>query len=223
MFAPEDFRGRRARLAARMGEGSAAVLRAVPPRGRSGDTDYPYRQDSDFFYLTGCEEAGAWCILRPGGDALCTLYVQPRDRQRETWVGRRLGVAGALERLGVDAAREVGDFERDLRELVGEVERLYVDPGLLDGDRDRRLLEDGRAARHRYGRGVACLCDVGALLHEMRLLKEPEEIACMRRAAEISVAAHRRAMAICRPGVSEAGLQAELEYLFRREGATGPA
>jgi Xaa-Pro aminopeptidase len=223
MLTAEDFRRRRQALAARMGAGTAAILRAAAFRGRSGDTDFPYRQDSDFFYLTGCEESDAWCILRAEGDEPCTLYVQARDRERETWVGRRLGVAGALAELGVDAARESGAFECDALELAANVDRLYLDPTLVGEGWGERLLRAGRAARHRHGRGVGELHDIGRLLHEQRLVKEPRELERMRRAAAISVEAHRRAMAACRPGVGEGRLQAELEYVFRRDGGSGAA
>ena len=221
------FEERRRRLLDRLAENgsAAAVLRAAPERVRSNDTHHVYRQDSDFFYLTGCAEPNAVCVLAPHLDAPFTLFVRPRDRAMETWEGIRLGVAGALSELGADKAHPIADLDTEIRKLLSTCDEVFVDLN-IDSRLDHQAMawiRQGRAVRHREGVGPTGLKDVGALLGEMRLVKSSGELDAMRRAAQISVEAHRSAMAACRPGVPEYVLEAELAYVFRRSGASGPA
>jgi Xaa-Pro aminopeptidase len=220
------FAARRRRLLQTLGDDAIAVFPAAPERTRSNDVEYRYRQQSDFYYLTGFAEPGALCVLQPGhADHEYVLFVRPRDRERETWTGRRAGLEGAILAFGADKAYAIDDVEQHLPKWVGERARLYA---AMDGDEafSRRALQwfaHGRAGRQRSGTGPAGLLDASEAVHEMRLFKGPEELAAMRRAAAISAEAHLAAMRAARPGGWEYELEALIEYTFRRHGAAGPA
>lgn len=220
------FAERRRRLAATLGPDAVAVFPAAPERTRSNDVEYRYRPQSDFYYLTGFAEPGALCVLQPGHpDHEYVLFVRPRDRERETWTGRRAGVEGAMIGHGADKAYPIDEVDQHLPTWVGARGQLYC---ALNGDEAfaRRALgwfAQGRAGRQRSGSGPAGLLDPGEPVHEMRLFKSPEELAAMRRAAAISAEAHVAAMRAARPGGWEYEIEALIEYTFRRHGAAGPA
>ncbi|MBX3027887.1 aminopeptidase P N-terminal domain-containing protein [bacterium] len=220
------FAARRRRLLATLGDGALAIFPAAPERTRSNDVEYRYRQQSDFHYLTGFGEPGAVCVLQPGHpDHEYVLFVRPRDRERETWTGRRAGVEGAMIEYGADKAYPIEELEQHLPRWVGERDRLFCP---LDGDeafaqRALRWVAHGRAGRQRSGSGALGLLDAAEPVHEMRLFKGPEELAAMRRAAAISAEAHVAAMRAARPGGWEYEIEALIEYDFRRRGAAGPA
>ncbi len=214
---------RRARLAEAMGEQSVAVLHAAPVRPRSGDTEHSYRQDSDFYYLTGFDEPGAVCVISPGREPLYTLFVRPSHRQRETWEGRRVGVEAACGALGADDAFDIAELDAKLPELVGGAERILTSLAPETDHRLGTLLRGGRVARRRTGRGPHAVEDIGHLLHPMRVIKDESEIGTLRRAAQITAEAHLAALRACRTGILERELQAEIEYTFVRMGASGPA
>lgn len=220
------FAERRRRVAAALGADAVAVFPAAPERARSNDVEYRYRQQSDFYYLTGFAEPGAVCVLQPGhADHEYALFVRPRDRERETWTGRRAGVDGALLDYGADKAYPIDELDQHLPKWIAERDRFYC---ALNADEafTRRVLgwlEHGRAARQRTGSGPSGLLDARELVHEMRLFKSPAELDVMRRAAAISAEAHLAAMRAARAGGWEYEIEALIEYTFRRHGAAGPA
>ena len=210
----------------RMGPDSVAIIPAAREMTRSNDTEYRFRQDSDFYYLTGFNEPEAVAVIAPSREARYTLFVRPRDREKETWTGRRAGVEGAKERHGADEAFPVEEFDAKLQELLDGTRTLYYRLGSGNPDLDRtiiRQLARMRALGWRKARPPQTITDPGALLHEMRLIKTDEEIALMQRSADIASEAHREAMRAARPGAKEYEIEALIEYIFRRAGASGPA
>jgi len=222
----KEFARRRKRLMQVMGAGSIAVLPTAPERMRNRDVAYPYRPDSDFYYLTGFPEPEAVAVLIPGrphGEYL--LFCRERDAEMETWNGRRAGLDGARAQYGADDAFPISDIDEILPGLLEGKERVYYAMG-LDREFDRRLMDwinllrkRGRAGVHAPGEFVA----LDHLLHDMRLYKSAAEIRAMRRAAVISAQAHVQAMRRCRPGRYEYQIESELLYTFMQEGARHPA
>jgi Xaa-Pro aminopeptidase len=209
----------------RMGPDSVAVIPAAREVTRSNDTEYRFRQDSDFYYLTGFDEPDAVAVVAPSREERFTLFVRPRDREKETWTGRRAGVEGARERYGADAAFPVEEFADKLTELLDGARTLYYRLG-GNAEFDQiiiRQLARMRALGWRKARPPQTITDPGVLLHEMRLVKTDEEVALMQRAADIASEAHREAMRAARPGAKEYEIEALIEYVFRRSGASGPA
>jgi Xaa-Pro aminopeptidase len=208
-----------------MGPGAIAILLGAPRVTRSRDTDYPFHQDSDFRYLTGFDHPNAIAVLRTDGGAEYTLYVEPRDREAETWTGYRPGVDGARRDHEADEAHPNDAFPKHLPDLVRRAKRLYhvlgrnpaVDAKLTEALEDMRL-------RSRQGHEPAeAIVDPRGIVHEMRLFKEPAELDVMRRAAAITREGHEAAARLARDAVYEYELQAVIEYTFRRRGAHGAA
>ncbi len=215
---------RRGRIMERLG-GGVLLLAAAPERPRTADILYPYRQDSDFAYVTGFLEPDAVCVLAPGAPERYVLFVRPRDPEREVWIGTRAGVEGAVEGFGADAAFPIGELEKTLPRYLEKAPHVYH-AVLRDDARASPLLtviRRAQEARPRTGAGPAAIHEPGELLHEMRLTKEPAEIARMREAIAIACEAHREAMRSARPGMYEYELEALIDFTFRRRGATGPA
>lgn len=214
-------RRRQALMQAAGGE-AILILPAAPERIRSRDTHYPYRQDSDFWYLTGCAEPEAVLVLVPGrrhGESI--LFCRERDPEREGWDGPRLGPEGAVDALGLDDAYPIGDIDEILPGLLEGRRRVYYHLG-RDAEFDLKLigwLNRVRAQARQGAQPPQEFLELGYLLGEMRLFKSAEEVALMQKAADISVEAHRAAIRAARPGIHEYALQAELECVFRRHGA----
>ncbi|HJQ31581.1 MAG TPA: Xaa-Pro aminopeptidase [Pyrinomonadaceae bacterium] len=209
----------------RMEPDSVAVIPAAREMTRSNDTEYRFRQDSDFYYLTGFNEPDAVAVVAPAREERFTLFVRPRDREKETWTGRRAGVEGARERYGADAAFPVEEFQEKLSELLDGARTLYYRLG-GNAEFDQTILRQlarMRALGWRKAKPPQTITDPGVLLHEMRLVKTGEEITFMQRAADIAAEAHREAMRAARPGAKEYEIEALIEYVFRRSGAAGPA
>lgn len=221
--------GRRAALAAQLGARGIAIVPTAPERQRNRDSDYLYRHDSYFHYLTGFTEPQAWLVIT--GDGKSMLFCQPKDMERETWDGYRLGPADAPARLGVDAAFSVAELDAQMPGLIDARDVVWYPFGIHPGLETR--IEgwlSGLRARVRFG----ALCpdqqrDLCSLLDEMRLVKDAGEQDTMRRAARISAGAHVRAMRLSarmvREGrdVREYHLDAELLHEFRRHGSQYPA
>ncbi|HPM56765.1 MAG TPA: Xaa-Pro aminopeptidase [Thermomonas sp.] len=213
---------RRQQLMQAAGDGSILILPAAPERIRSRDTHYPYRQDSDFWYLTGCAEPDAVLVLVPGrkhGEAI--LFCRERDPEREGWDGPRLGPDGAVELLGMDDAYPISDIDDILPGLLEGRRRVHYHLG-RDADFDLTLigwLNRVRAQARQGAQPPQEFLELGHLLDEMRLFKSADEIKLMQRAADISVDAHRAAMRAARAGIHEYELQAELERVFRMHDA----
>ncbi|HUO44101.1 MAG TPA: aminopeptidase P N-terminal domain-containing protein [Burkholderiales bacterium] len=215
---------RRARLAQAMQCG-VAVVPTAPERSRSRDSHYPYRYDSYFHYLTGFPEPEAVLVVIAGEPVKNILFCRERDVEREIWDGFRYGPEQARVRFGFDECHPIGALDALLPQLLADQSRLYC---YLGGDEawDRRVLGWLDALRAQARSGVAApseLRDVRAPLDEMRLIKDAHEIAVMRRAAQITAAAHQRALRATRPGLGEYEIEAELLYEFRRRGAPAPA
>ena len=226
MITAEEFARRRRDLMAAMSKNSIAILTAAPEQVRSRDTYFPYRQDSNFFYLTGFPEPDAVLVLipkRPQGQFI--LFCRERDRAREIWDGYRAGPEGARELYGADDAFPIADIDDILPGLLEGRDRVYYALG-RNRTFDTRLLDwlDGIRARARAGAVPPDeFVDLDHLLHEMRLFKSTRELALMRKAGAISARAHCRAMRAVRPGMFEFQLQAEIEHAFASEGARHPA
>ncbi|MEM8769851.1 MAG: aminopeptidase P N-terminal domain-containing protein [Pseudomonadota bacterium] len=221
-----DFKRRRAALMSLMAADSIAVLPAASQKTRNRDSDYLFRQDSDFFYLTGFAEPDAVLVLAPGrehGEVI--LFCRDRDSRSELYDGERLGPERAAQIVGVDDAFPVADLDDILPGMLEGRERIYF--GLGDHPEfENRLLGwiSGIRARESGGaRPPGELFALKHLLHEQRLIKSAAEIRVMREAAEITCAGHVRAMRACAPGMSETQLEAELVYEFMRRGAKTPA
>jgi Xaa-Pro aminopeptidase len=213
---------------------TAAVVPTACPKVRNHDAEYRFRPSSDFWYLTGFAEPGCVLVLLPEGvdsgeeadrGVRSVLFLRDRDALREIWDGRRVGVERAPERLGVDRAYDIETLWEVLPGLLKGYERLMYRTGEDDAG-DLRMLEVLRQLRGRARGGVLPpveLVDPVPLLHEQRLVKGPEELAIMRRAAAITHEAHVGAMALAAPGVNECEVDAFLDYTFRRRGGTGAA
>ncbi|HMM55603.1 MAG TPA: aminopeptidase P N-terminal domain-containing protein, partial [Candidatus Desulfobacillus sp.] len=192
------FADRRARLLETMGRG-IAVIPTAPERLRSRDSHHPYRHDSYFYYLSGFSEPEACLVLVAGAAPRALLFCREKDAEREVWDGFRHGPAAAREAFGFDDAFPIGSLDERLAELLAEQPVLHYSLG-HDADWDGRIvaaLNRARAGARGGARAPAEIRDVRAALDEMRLIKDAQEIAAMRRAAAISCAAHRRAMRAC--------------------------
>jgi len=219
-----DRAARRARVLDRIGSG-VAVFRAPSLRVHANDVEYRYRPDSDVHYLTGFPEADAVLVLDGTAERERTvLFVQPRDPERETWTGKRAGVDGAVATYGADAAYPMQELAQRLTPIVARGGALHYHLG-HDEPFNVRLLEIARTAwaqRPRTANDLpTSLHDTGPLVHDLRLFKSPEEIAWMQRAIDIAGEAHRAAMREARPGMYEHEIEALVEYVFRRSGASG--
>ncbi len=208
---------------------AAAIVFTAPEQVRNHDSHFRFRPDSDFWYLTGFAEPDSVLVLLPGtGEeqpARSVLFLREKDREREIWDGFRLGIDAAPAALGVDQARPIGRLWEDLPELLVGRERIVYRTGQSD-ERDRRLLATITRLRGRARGGVQPpteLQDLAPLLHEARLLKDADELAQMRRAADLTCEAHLAAMHAVAPGVGEQEIDALLDYTFRRLGGTGSA
>jgi Xaa-Pro aminopeptidase len=220
----ETYARRRARLAAQM-RGGVAVVPTAPERPRNRDAHYPYRFDSYFYYLTGFREPEAVLVLVGDDPPKSLLFCRDKDPEREIWDGFRYGPQAARVAFGLDEAHPVGELDALMPELLSGRDAVYCHLG-ADPAWDARLMGWLNAVRGRVRSGVTAprdIRDVHALLDEMRLIKDADEIALMRRAAAISADAHRRAMRAARPGAGEYEIEAELLHEFRRRGAQAPA
>lgn len=223
----QEFHNRRQALLAKMAPASAAVIFAAPEATRNADSEYPYRQSSDFWYLTGFNEPEAVLILVKSDETHnhSVLFNRVRDLTAEIWFGRRLGQEAAPARLGVDRALPFDEINEHLYLLLNGLNVVYHAQGeyayadaILYG-----ALEKLRKGFRQNLQAPATVTDWRPWLHDMRLFKSPEEIGVMRRAGEITALAHTRAMATCRPGMFEYQLEAEIHHEFTRHGARYPS
>jgi len=215
---PKAHARRRAQLMRLAGDEAIVIIPAAPERIRSRDTHYPYRPDSDLWYLSGFTEPDAALVLVPGrahGESI--LFCRERDPEREGWDGPRLGPEGAVEALGLDDAFPISDLDDILPGMIEGRSRVYYHLGRdtefdlkLMGwlNRVRAMMRQGAPPPHEF-------LELGHLLDEMRLFKSADELRLMQRAADISVEAHMAAMRAARPGITEYALQAEIERVFR--------
>ncbi len=217
-----EFKKRRQHLMSMMSPGSIAVIPSAMPARRNRDVHYLFRQDSDFYYLSGFLEPGALLILAPGrthGEEV--LFCAERDALAEKWDGERMGPERASQMLGVDDAFPYADLDDILPGLLEDKTRIYITLGEYP-EFDTRLLGWVADIRKREAGGAnppGEFVELKHLLHEQRLYKSAKEIKLMRQAAQITAGAHLRAMKVCAPGMTEAQLEAELTYEFMRNGA----
>jgi Xaa-Pro aminopeptidase len=221
---------RRERLLAAMraAGGGVALVPTAPEALRNRDTDYPYRHDSYFYYLSGFAEPQSFIVLdataQPGEPA-SILFCRTKNAERETWEGFHYGPEAAREAFGFDAAFPVEELDTHVPRLIADAPALFYAFGRspeLDAQ-VRRWLDSVRAQGRSGVSAPVKLVDPTPILDDMRLFKDEHELAIMRQAARISAQAHRRAMQVCRPGMREYELEAELLYTFRRHGAQAPA
>jgi len=204
----EIFKKRRDHLA-QMTPGSATVCVANFEQVRNGHHHFPFRQNSNFFYLTGFEEPEAVLVFRPGLKPESVLFVRPRDKEKEIWDGFRYGPEGARQFFGVDEAYTLDQLPQKMAELLKPVDRVYYSLR-VHPDFDIKflgILESVKLSRGRSGLGLTTIQDLHPVVGEMRVIKAQKEISAMRRAAQISVNAHLEVMRQTRPGVSEMYLQ----------------
>lgn len=218
----QEFADRRAALMKAIGPGGMALVAAAPEAIRNRDAEYPYRQDSDFYYLTGFPEPEALAVIIPGREqGQFILFCRENDPEKEIWHGRRAGLEGACEQYGADDAFPITDIDDIIPGLMESCDKLYYAMG-CNQELDSEVMDWMNQLRGRARQGVHVPTEIGALdhlLHEMRLFKSAAEADVMREAADIAAEAHIRAMQVCRPGMMEYELEAEFLYTFRRRHA----
>ncbi|HEX5834558.1 MAG TPA: Xaa-Pro aminopeptidase [Pyrinomonadaceae bacterium] len=209
----------------RMQPNSVAIIPAARETTRSNDTHYRFRQDSDFFYLTGFEEPDAIAVIKPGETHEYALFVRPRDPEREIWDGRRAGVEGAKSEYGAEEALPIDEFDAKLPEILNNAEILYYRLG-AQRDLDDKIIREisrMRALNRKPIHPPQTIVDPATIIHELRVIKSPDELEIMQTAADIAAEAHCEAMRAVRPGMKEFEVEALIEQIFRRRGAAGPA
>ena len=229
MFDAKIHAARRAAVQAAMRRagGGAMLLPAADEKERNAGNHHPFRQDSDFAWLTGFGEPEGAALLHADpaeGKSGLVLFVRPKDREREIWDGYRAGVEGAVADFGADAAHPVSEMEEKLETHLARGGTLWYRLG-FSREWDERVVRILKSLRARARTGVHAPDPVrnpGAVLHELRLLKSAEEVEMLRRASEITAEAHLAAMRDGRPGTREYQVQSEIEYAFRRRGGNGP-
>ena len=208
----------------RMDKNSIAIVPAAREAVRSHDTNYRYRQNSDFFYLTGFEEPDAIAVIAPAKEKKLTMFVRPRDLEQEIWNGYRAGVEGAVNDYGADEAFPITEFDQKLPEIMDGPEVLYYAFGHTTAEMDQRIIRQLTSMRETNRKPLEpprAIVDPSAILHEMRVIKSESEIEIMHRAADIAAEAHVEAMKAVRPGMKEYEVEAMLEAYFRKHGASG--
>jgi Xaa-Pro aminopeptidase len=206
-------------------QSGVAIVRTAPEQVRNRDAFYPYRFDSYFHYLSGFPEPEAVIVLVAGTHSKSILFCRDKNEEREIWDGFRYGPEAARETFGVDEAHSITRLDELLVQLISNQTSLYCDLG-TDAVWDARVMGWINAVKAQSRNGVSApakIIDVRSLLDAMRVVKDDQELATMRRAADISSDAHRRAMAFTRPGRHEYEVEAELLHEFRRRGAQAPA
>src|SRR5436853_444262 len=201
---------------------AVAVFPAMPVATRNSDVEHPYRADSDISFLTGFEEPESVAVLST--EKGLTLFVRPRDKERETWTGRRAGVEGALKNFGAAQAFETVKLDEELPKLIGAATTLFYRFGGDDPEFDARMSRTLKSLRARARAGVNApsrIEDPGQIVHELRLRKEPREIEALRKAVELTRKGHLASMKAGRPGAHEYELHALLERELRTRRGRG--
>ncbi|KAA0876212.1 Xaa-Pro aminopeptidase [Nitrincola tapanii] len=216
------YANRRRQLLQALPANTIALVAAASLQNRNRDTEYAFRQNSDFYYLTGFNEPDAILLLIPGrseGEAI--LFCPPRDAAMEIWTGLRAGPEGCVQHFALDQAFNLTELDARLPELLSGKMALYYPMG-ESAQLDSRIqvwLGQVRAGARQGWQAPEQLVTLSSLVHEMRLFKSSEEVALMQRAADISAQAHCQAMRVCRPGLYEYHLEAEIHYQCQRQGA----
>jgi Xaa-Pro aminopeptidase len=220
------FAERRKKFLASMDRHGIAVLINPGEVTRSHDTNYKYRSDTDFYYLTGFNEPDSVALFMPDHpEHKYVLFVRPKDPERETWDGRRAGVEGAVKDFGADIAFSINDLEEKLPELLKNKESLYYTLGIY-ADFDLTIINTLANLRRRVRSGDFApekIIDTSSIVHEMRLFKSSEEVELMRQSNVIAKEAHTAAMKMAKEGVYEYEVESVIENIFRKNGAVAPA
>lgn len=222
----QEYARRRQELMARMSDNSIAIIPSAPLTTRNRDVEHPFRQDSDFYYLSGFSEEHAVLVLIPGREhGEYVLFCQEKIKEQEIWTGRRVGPEAAPDILGADDAFPITDVDDILPGLLEGKDRIYASLGVRQ-DFDHQLMQWVNHIKTQVRNGATPPREFGALdhlLHEMRLIKSDAEIAVMQQAADISADAHMRAMEMVKPGMMEYQLEAEIMRTFMAAGSRWPA
>ena len=216
---------RRNSLLEQMQPDSVAVMVSESYKVRSNDTEFPFRQESNFYYLCGFQEDNAALVLVKKGDTTQThLFVQPKNEEMELWTGVRLGADAAKEMFEIDEAHSIETFDEVMKELLKESNHLYIDL-FSDNERygDLRGLCKSLLHDRKVNRSPRSFFDVTEPLQQMRLIKSDEEVALIRKALAITQEAHHSAMRLAEPDICEYELQANIEYVFKLSGAYSDA
>ena len=221
MITPGEFKQRRKALMRHMKKNAIALLASAPALVRNRDVEYPYRQDSDFHYLTGFDEPEAVAVFAPGREqGEFILFCRKYDETKAVWTGKHAGLEGAKEKFGADEALPIEEFAETLPTLLDG--KLTVNfPIGVDKELDLQVMTAVNTLRGKIRTGAKPpeeFVALDRLVHEMRLLKSPDEIQTMRKAVEVSVHAHKRAMQVCRPGMHEYQIEAEMSHECMRHG-----
>jgi Xaa-Pro aminopeptidase len=220
-----EYSQRRQQLMAKIGQGTA-IFHSAPMAVMHNDVEYNFRQDSDFFYLTGFNEPQAVAVLAPHHEEhRYILFVQPKDLEKETWTGYRVGVEAAKDQFGADVVYAIEELDEKLPQYLEKADRIYYRLG-HDRAFNERVLRHWQKLMATYpkrGMGPTALEDPAPILHSLRQIKSDYELSLMQAAARISVEAHNRAREFAKPGRYEYQVQAEIEHTFRLQGALGPA
>lgn len=221
-----EYARRRQQLMAAMSPNSIAIIPSAPLTTRNRDVEHPFRQDSDFYYLSGFAEEHAVLVLVPGREhGEYVLFCQEKIKEQEIWTGRRVGPEAAPEVLGADDAFPITDIDDILPGLLEGKDRIYASLGVRQ-DFDHQLMQWVNHIKTQVRNGATPPREFSALdhlLHEMRLIKSAAEIAVMKEAAEVSAEAHKRAMQMVKPGMMEYQLEAEILRTFMAAGSRWPA
>lgn len=222
MISATEYRQRREKLMAKVGSGTA-IFRSATTAVMHNDVEYAFRQDSDFYYLTGFNEPEAVAVFAPHHEEhKYILFVRPKDYEKETWSGLRVGVDAAKQLYGADEVFPINELNEKLPKYLEKADKIYY---RLGGDRafNQTVLKHWERLLPVYqkkGIGPTAIQDSRTVLSPLRLVKSPGELELMRKAADISVEAHNFAMEFAKPGRYEYEIQAEIEYIFNRQGAT---
>ena len=223
---PAEFKSRRDELMSLVGTGNIAIIPSAAQAIRNNDAEYRYRQDSDFYYLTGLEEPESLAVFIPGREqGEYILFCREFDETRAVWTGQHAGLEGACRDFGADDAFPIDDLDDILPGMLENKARLYYPMG-RDKALDQNLMEWLTQLRSKARTGIHAPTEIISLehvIHEMRLIKSPLEIELMREAAKIAAAAHCRVMRYCAPGLDEYQIEAELLHEFINNGARNPA
>jgi Xaa-Pro aminopeptidase len=214
------YAARRQQLMEKIGPRAVAIIGGKKLSVRNSDVEHRFRQTSDLWYLTGFTEPDALAVIAPGRAEKLTLFVRPRDPERETWTGRRAGVDGAKAKFGADQSFPVESIASELAKLLDGAEEILYVPG-EDRDLDELVLSTMAHLRQAERRGMRAprrIADLRWTLHELRLIKDADALAKMRRAADVTRQAHTAAMRAARDGVKEYEIEALIDYTFRKNG-----
>ena len=221
MINPGEFKQRRKLLMRRIKKNAVALLASAPAVARNRDVEFPYRQDSDFHYLTGFDEPESVAVFAPGREqGEFILFCREYDETKAIWTGKHAGLEGAREQFGANEAYAIGDLADVLPSLLDGRRAVYFPIG-LEGELDLQVMAAVNELRGKVRAGAKPpeeFISLDRMVHDMRLRKSPTEIHIMRKAADVSIQAHKRAMGACRPGMYEYQIEAELTHEFMRHG-----